>query len=309
MRIATTSISQKPATILAILKILLVIILSACSVPSPAKESVGFDAQRAFEDLEFQVELGPRTVGSVAHEQFRNWLVPMLLNEGWEVEVQSMEYLDQDVHNIIAKHEVGKGYPWIILGAHYDSRIVADKDPIYENRTKPVPGANDGASGVAVLNEISRVLPDALQANIWLVYFDAEDNGNLPGGEWILGSRAFVERLVGKPDAVVILDMVADRDLKIFVEKNSDGDLVQEIWGTAHSLGYQETFINQPKHSLIDDHTPFIQAGIRAVDIIDFDYPYWHTTSDTTDKVSAESLGIVGDVVLKWLLSKYMQPE
>jgi hypothetical protein len=308
MRIATTSISLKPTTILAILQILLVILLPACSTPDPTQEPDQFDAQRAFEDLEFQVGLGPRTVGSMAHEQFRNWLVPLLLKQGWEVEVQSLEFLDQDVHNIIAKHEVGDEYPWIILGAHYDSRMVADKDPIYENRSTPVPGANDGASGVAVLNEIARVLPDGVQANIWLVYFDAEDNGNLPGGEWILGSRAFVEELVEKPDAVVILDMVADKDLKIFVEKNSDYGLVQEIWETAHSLGYQEFFINQPKHGLIDDHTPFIQAGIRAVNIIDFDYPHWHTLSDTVDKVSAESLGIVGDVVLKWLLSKYMQP-
>ena len=156
-----------------------------------------------------------------------------------------------------------------------------------------------------MLTEIARVLPAELQANIWLVYFDAEDNGSLPGGEWILGSRAFVESLTSNPDAVVIVDMVADQNLNIHIEKNSDSDLVQELWGVAEALGYEYKFINSPKYRIIDDHLPFIHAGIPAVDIIDFDYPYWHTVSHTTDNVSAESLGIVGEVVLAWLLQKF----
>ena len=127
----------------------------------------------------------------------------------------------------------------------------------------------------------------------------------MPGGEWILGSRAFVENLAGNPDAVVIVDMVADKDLNIFIEKYSNEDLVDQIWGVAESLGYRDYFINVPKYSIIDDHLPFVQAGIPAVDIIDFDYPYWHTVSDTTDKVSEESLEIVGEVVLTWLVGKY----
>ena len=99
--------------------------------------------------------------------------------------------------------------------------------------------------------------------------------------------------------------MVADQNLNIHIEKNSDLDLVQEIWEVAASLGYEDVFINSPKYRMIDDQLPFIQAGISAVLIIDFDYPYWHTVADTTDNVSAESLGIVGEVVLEWLLQKF----
>ena len=280
-------------------------IISACISQVPNSDPQVFNSDRSFQDLEYQVGLGPRLMGSRSHEQVQEWLVSTHNDLGWDVEIQSAIYEGQDVHNIVAKREGNQDFPWIILGAHYDSRIFADRDPLPENRTEPVPGANDGASGVSVLAELARVLPKDLGANIWLVYFDAEDNGSLPGGEWVLGSRAFVESLEASPDAVVILDMVADRELNIHIEKNSDLKLTQEIWEVAASLGYEDVFINSPKYRMIDDHLPFIQAGIPAVLIIDFDYPYWHTISDTTDNVSAESLGIVGEVVLEWLIQKF----
>jgi hypothetical protein len=278
--------------------------ISACTSTQLEEDRV-FNADRAFRDLEYQVALGPRIVGSHAHEQLRNWLFATYDELDWEIEDQFVEYQGQEIHNIVAKRDIGEGYPWIIIGAHYDTRIIADMDPSIENRSKPVPGANDGASGVAVLNELARVLPSDLQANIWLVYFDAEDNGSMPGGEWILGSRAFVENLTGTPDEVVIVDMIADQDLNIFIEKNSNEILVAEIWAVAESLGYAGIFIDRPKYRITDDHLPFLQAGIPAVDIIDFDYPYWHTVSDTTDKVSAGSLGVVGEVLQGWLVGKY----
>jgi Zn-dependent M28 family amino/carboxypeptidase len=204
---------------------------------------------------------------------------------------------------VIAKR--GRGSPWIIIGAHFDTRIYADQDPDPQKRALPVPGANDGASGVAVLLELARVLPPDLPGEIWLVFFDAEDNGSIPGRDWAMGSRAFVEgALEGQPDAVVIVDMVGDTDLNIYLEKNSDQTLMQEIWEVAEGLGYSDYFIPSYKYRIIDDHIPFLEANIPAVDIIDFDYPYWHTTSDTLDKVSAKSLQIVGDVVLTWLLTK-----
>jgi Zn-dependent M28 family amino/carboxypeptidase len=112
-----------------------------------------------------------------------------------------------------------------------------------------------------------------------------------------------VETLTDHPDAVVIVDMVGDSDLNIFVEKNSDQKLAADIWGIAANLGYGEQFINQPKHRIVDDHLPFIQAEIPAVLIIDFDYPYWHTLEDTSDKVSPDSLKVVGDVLLLWINS------
>ncbi|MFL7868640.1 MAG: M28 family peptidase, partial [Anaerolineales bacterium] len=94
---------------------------------------------------------------------------------------------------------------------------------------------------------------------------------------------------------------IGDADLNIYKERNSDQDLVDEIWNVAATLGYEHVFIPELKYSMLDDHTPFLQAGIPAVDIIDFDYPYWHTTQDTVDKVSAESLGIVGTTLLEWI--------
>ncbi|MEW5828997.1 MAG: M28 family peptidase, partial [Chloroflexota bacterium] len=190
--------------------------------------------------------------------------------------------------------------PVVILGAHYDSRRVADQDPDPSKRDRPVPGANDGASGVAVLLEIARVLPaDSLP--VWLVFFDAEDDGDLPGSDWILGSRAFADSLTVRPQAVVIVDMIGDADLNLYQERNSDPALTQAIWSQAAALGYETAFIPQPKYRMLDDHIPFKQLGLTVVDIIDFDYPYWHTTKDTPDKVSAESLQIVGETLLRWI--------
>lgn len=264
-----------------------------------------FDAERAFSDLEYQVNLGPRVMGSDAHSQVRDWLLETGRDQNWTASEQVENYQAKQIFNVIVKREPENDYPLVILGAHYDSRVIADRDPQLSKRGTPVPGANDGASGISVLRELARVIPQQLKADVWIVFFDAEDNGSMPGGEWIVGSRLFVESLQAIPDAVVIVDMVGDQDLDIYIEKNSDATLVEEIWTTADHLGYAQDFISLPKHRIIDDHLPFIQAGIPAVDIIDFDYPYWHTTADTIDKVSSESLGIVGDVVLTWLIQRY----
>ena len=182
----------------------------------------------------------------------------------------------------------------------------------------PGPGANDGASGVAVLLELARVLPGILEENlqqnqiyddssvqqVWLVFFDLEDNGDIPGYDWILGSTEFVKSLEEHPSAAVIIDMIGDSNLKIYIEANSNEYLSEEIWEHANKLGYGEQFIPQSKYSILDDHIPFLENGIDAVDIIDFDYAYWHTTQDTIDKVSPESLKIVGDTLLKWIQNK-----
>jgi len=187
--------------------------------------------------------------------------------------------------------------------AHYDSRLVADNDPDRNNHLLPVPGANDGASGVAILLELSKVIPED-SIPIGLVFFDAEDNGRIPGWDWILGSRAFVANLKYKPRAVVLVDMVGDSNLDIYMEMNSDPELNRQIWEVARALGYEKSFIPEYKHRIIDDHVPFIEAGIPAIDIIDIDYPYWHTTLDTVDKVSPESLNQVGNTLLQWILAQ-----
>lgn len=264
-----------------------------------------FDGSRAFAHIEHQLSLGPRIPGSVGHAQFVYWLESELEGQGWATQLQETSLLGQPIRNIIAVRgtERREG-PWIILGAHYDTRIYADEDEDPGKWLEPVPGANDGASGVAVLLELARIIPPDFPAEIWLVFFDAEDNGRIAGWDWTLGSRAFVEDLMGQPDAVVIVDMIGDADLNIMMERNSDLELTAELWAQADALGYSDHFIPVPGYSILDDHTPFLAAGIPAVDIIDFDYPYWHTTEDTLDKVSAESLQIVGDTVLSWLESK-----
>ncbi len=260
-------------------------------------DSVSFDGLRAYADVQTQVAFGPRMPGSDGHAQVQAWMRAELESAGWQVEIQTSEALGHPVQNIVAKR--GDTSPKIILGAHYDSRMFADNDPNPANHNQPVPAANDGASGVAVLLEIARTLPkDSVPT--WLVFFDAEDNGRIEGWDWILGSREFVKNNVLQPRAVVVVDMIGDSDLNIYKERNSDTEITESIWGVAKDLGYAQ-FIPEYKYSMEDDHTPFLEAGIPAVDIIDFDYPYWHTLEDTPDKVSAESLEAVGRTLWTWI--------
>jgi glutaminyl-peptide cyclotransferase len=272
------------------------------SPPAQPTISPVFDGGRAYQDVATQLDFGPRTPDSPGHAQIVEWLQAELEAANWEVSVQQVPYNDYTIQNVVAKR--GQGHPWVIFGAHYDTRIFADQDPDPEKHTQPVPGANDGASGVAVLLGLARAFPQDLPGEIWLVFFDAEDNGRIAEWDWILGSRAFVDELEGQPDAVVIPDMIGDADLNIYWEQNSDPGLTREIWGVAENLGYADHFIASAKYRMLDDHTPFLQAGIPAVDLIDFDYPYWHTVDDTLDKVSAQSLQMVGDVLLQWTLTK-----
>ncbi len=261
---------------------------------------VSFDENRAYNDVLFQTNLGPRVPGSTAHQEIVDWIKDELNINGWNVEIQEGYVGEFQIKNIIGKK--GNGSPWILIGAHFDTRIYADKDPILEKRKEPVPGANDGASGVAVLMELGRILADPVESGtIWLVFFDAEDNGNINNRSWVMGSRYFVDQLSEYPDKVVILDMIGDKELGVFQEKNSDVQLTQELWDAANHLGYDNYFKSELKYRIIDDHLPFIEKGIAAVDIIDFDYPYWHTTKDTPDKISATSLKVVGNTILFWL--------
>ncbi|HCR70317.1 MAG TPA: hypothetical protein DIW23_02640 [Anaerolineae bacterium] len=264
-------------------------------------ESATFDGQRAYTDVITQVEMGSRSPGSTGHVQIREWMRAELQSAGWVVEVHHTERLGHPIYNIIAKRN--EEPPQIILGAHYDTRFFADNDPDLNNHTLPVPGANDGASGVAVLLELARTLPEDTLPT-WLVFFDAEDNGRIDGWDWILGSRAFVEEIEINLQAVVIVDMIGDIDLNIHYEKNSDKALREEIWDVASELGYGSVFIRSEKYSILDDHTPFLEAGIPAIDIIDFDYAYWHTIADTPDKVSPTSLLAVGDTLWHWIVKR-----
>jgi glutaminyl-peptide cyclotransferase len=263
--------------------------------PTPAVSAGKFDGPSAFQYVQAQMAIGPRPTGSDAGRKTGDYIVAQLRKHGWQVEEQEFVYRGVQGRNIIAK--AGDG-PVALIGAHYDTRRLADEDPNAALRAEPVPGANDGASGVAVLLELARTLDKVrLKNEVWLTFFDAEDNGRLDGWEFIAGSQEMAGRLTVKPEMVVIADMIGDRDQQIYKEQNSNPELVARIWDIASRLGYGDVFLPTAKWSMQDDHTPFLQKGIPAVDLIDFDYPYWHTTQDTTDKVAPESLERVGRVL------------
>jgi glutaminyl-peptide cyclotransferase len=259
-----------------------------------------------------QMNIGPRPAGTAADRATGDFIIAELRNSKWEAVTQEFDYRGVQVRNVIGKAGQGRG-PVIVIGAHYDTRKLADQDKAHPDQ--PVPGANDGASGVAVLLELARTLDvSKLKNEVWLAFFDAEDNGDIAGcvvapppcsdnspWPWSVGATYVAEHISPKPGAVIIVDMIGDKDQNIYYEQNSDKPLQEQLWGIAARLGYSEQFISQERWSMEDDHTPFLQHGIRAVDIIDFDYPYWHTIQDTTDKVSGASLGRVGRVLQVWL--------
>jgi glutaminyl-peptide cyclotransferase len=258
-----------------------------------------FDAERAYQHVVNLSDFGPRTPGSEAHEKAIDYFRSELQKYNWQVEVQIVEVNGHTLKNVIARRSDMP--PQIILGAHYDSRLMADRDPDPEKQKQPVPGANDGSSGAAVLLELGRVLPSN-SVPTWIVFFDGEDQGHLPGwDEWSLGARGFVTELSLKPRAVVIVDMVGDFNLDIYKEKQSNIRLTNEIWDVAKSLGFGEYFRDEAKYTITDDHVPFLQANIPAVDIIDIEYRFWHTSYDTPSNVSAQSLGIVGSTLQVWI--------
>jgi hypothetical protein len=260
-----------------------------------------FDGQRAYQSVVDQVAMGSRITGTAPHWALGEVIMGTLNANGWQTRTQPFDYKGVTGRNLVGT----KGSQFsdvIILGAHYDTRRFADQDPI--RPTDPVPGANDGASGVAVLLELSRVLDvTASRKQIWLVFFDAEDNGDLNGWEWIVGSTRFANSLTITPSAVIVVDMIGDADQEIWLERTSYQPLANEIWDTAHKLGYGSYFRKLPRWSMIDDHTSFVNRGFRAINIIDFDYAHWHKTSDTPDKISAPSLERVGRTLQSWLQS------
>jgi glutaminyl-peptide cyclotransferase len=254
-----------------------------------------FDGERALEHVRQQMAFGPRPTGSEASRMTADTITSYLSGLGWETETQLFTYMDTPGQNLVAKLGEADG-PVRMFGAHYDTRRQADQDP--QNPEAPVPGANDGASGVAVLLELARVVDvSQVDGQVWLVFFDAEDNGHLDGWEYVAGSRIFVSEMAASPEYFVLVDMIGDADQNIYYEQTSDAALREQLWEIAAEQGYEGAFIPELRYSMLDDHTPFLEAGIPAVDLIDFDYPYWHTTEDTLDKVSAASLERVGRVL------------
>ena len=271
--------------------------------PTPtATEALQFSGDRAYTYVLEQESLGPRPTGTQAGWATGDYIIKQLTALGWAVETNEFMFQGVRGRNIIGK--AGQG-PVVIIGAHYDTRPVADHDPDPANREQPILGANDGGSGVAVLLELAHVLNrDQLGNEVWLAFFDAEDRGRLDGWPFSVGAREMANNLAIRPQAVVVVDMIGDADQNIYYEGNSDPELSAELWTIAANLGYSNYIIPLPKHTIIDDHLPFVEQGIRAVDMIDFDYPYWHTVEDTSDKVSPTSLERVGRTLQTWLEGK-----
>jgi len=283
-------------------KAVTILLLISLNLISSCKPSIMIDEDRAFGYIEKQLSNGYRIPGSQALRDTSVFIRSVLENNGWSVKFQEFNYDGVRIRNIIASNNVKD--PDLILGAHYDTRQISDQEELDDKKTNPVPGANDGASGTALLLELSHHIKDSSKS-IWLVFFDAEDQGKLDGWSWSLGAEYFAENLTILPENVVIVDMIGDRDLQIFMEENSDPSLSKEIWSVARKLGYGNIFVAQTKYALIDDHLPLINRGVPSALLIDFDYPYWHTNEDTLDKVSSESLKIVGEVLLNFIVNSY----
>lgn len=296
--------------------------LSLPIVEKPSYKSAihEFEGEKAFKLLVDQVSFGPRVPNTYAHEQCLNFLEAELRKYADETKLQKFIDIGYDnqtlkLTNIIASFKPNAAKR-ILLCAHWDSHPWASQDSNIQNRNKPIPGANDGASGVAVLLEIARILksnPPIIGVDI--VLFDGEDyaKANDING-YLRGSKYFAKNLSlpFTPAYGILLDMIGDSQLEIPKEGYSmryAPDIVQKVWAAAKDLNISY-FVDEIGQEIIDDHLPLNQVGIKTINLIDFNYPdatnkYWHTLQDTPDKCSEESLEAVGKVLLHIIYHEY----
>jgi hypothetical protein len=285
---------------------LLLLFLFACREARPPRE---FQGTTAFQYLETQVSFGPRIPGTPAHQRMRGWLDSLLRHRADTLVVQDWNHVTASGDTLALTNFIARFRPSaperIMFLAHWDSRPHADS-PTWPDSTKPVPGANDGGSGVALLLGVADVLQRAPPGiGVDLLFVDGEDYGDFTKtpDDVLIGSRYFAAHQVagGALLYAVLFDLIADKDLQIYQEGNSlvgAPEVVELVWDTAKDLGYGGYFVASPRHTLIDDHLELQKVGIHAIDVVDFDYPAWHTVGDTIDKVSAASLQVVGDVAV-----------
>ncbi len=281
----------------------------ACTAKGGASRPREFTAQRAFGYLERQMQFGPRIPGTPAHERTGDWILQQLRATADSVVVQAFTHVTRRGEKLPLRNFLARYRPQaterVLLLAHWDTRPHADQSANLGQQRLPVPGANDGASGVALLLGVA----DALKAKapavgVDLLFVDGEDFGDFAdSNDVLIGSRYFAAHQPPgyQPLFAVLFDMVADKDQQFYYEGNSQAvapEVVDRVWRTAGELGYGRIFIPGVKPTLTDDHVALQKAGIHAIDVVDFDYPYWHTTDDTVDKVSAASLQVVGDVAV-----------
>ena len=288
---------------------LLVAVLTACvsaTQPAPAPPPPAFDGARAFEDLRRLVEMGPRPAGSPALEKTRNYIRTELAAAGLKVEEQPFDAKTPlgvvrmvNLRATLPGPSIGAGQSRgrLVIGGHYDTKLVKEFRFV---------GASDAGSSAAFLLEMARALKGRANAlPIELLFLDGEEavvDWNLPNTQdHTYGSRYYVEQLkksgtVKDVRAFILVDMIGDKNLGIRREQNSTGWLKDTIWTAAKRLGHA-AFLDE-ETPIEDDHLEFLAAGIPSVDIIDLDYPAWHTADDTLEAVSPSSLQIVGEVLL-----------
>lgn len=288
--------------------------------------SLEFDGLAANQSVTFQVGLGPRLPGSNASSALLDSFIEN--NTAWNWTLDKHPYLDTNLtnlHGVYTPESNETDLPVVVLAAHYDSRDRAERDDD-ENRTdEPIPGANDGASGVAVLSELARIVPTlGLEHEVWILLTDAEDQGVVPE---MLGAKAWAQdrtqEEIDSIHAFLLVDMIGDADLQINrvyppkVGLSETDRLWDSVEGLASSLGLVKDvaacdgslgtdIVNvNVLDGVIDDHVPMLEVGIPAIDLIDIRFGpnatkwggYWHTHEDTPDKVSAESLTHVGHIL------------
>jgi glutaminyl-peptide cyclotransferase len=301
--------------------LLSVLLTAGCHSNSPAStqaaaqavpQTVPFDDAWAYKSLVAQCAFGPRVPGTKPHQLCAAYIVDQLRPYVDRIQTQSFTWhdphknIDVPMANIYGLINPSAPHR-IMLCAHWDTRPTADQDFDPANRSKPIPGADDGASGVAVLLELARAFHTTHPKDgVILTFWDGEDWG--PGDDCMyIGARHFAHDPADlRPDESVLIDMIGQTNLFIPEEQTSEQTypkLVARVWNTAAALGYGANFPQRVDYSITDDHIPLIEAGIPSIDLIDFNYAYWHTLADTPDKCSPVSLGIVGRVLGSFVLA------
>jgi hypothetical protein len=289
-------------------------------MPARATELPRFSGERAMADVVKQVQGGPRLPNSAGLQVTRQLITSELAAAGWAVCTQDFEAFSPLLGQTVPGQNIFAIYPkettaTCVISAHYDTRPFADMDPDPARRQEPVPGANDGGSGVAVLLELGRLIPRSqVQGSVALVFFDLEDHGAAGNNNgFCLGSRYFASNL---PTQVkdfqwgINLDMVGGTDLKLPMEGFSLSKaprLTFDLWKVGKAF-YPQIWTTERGPMIYDDHMPFLAIGKQYTDVIDIRYPQWHTTTDIPENCSSQSLEAVGDTVLRFILNSNHQP-
>ena len=271
-----------------------------------------FDSSKAYNYVLQQCDFGPRYPGSDGHKECKDFLFNKMSEYCDEVNLDKHTIVDPltsdsvEIYNIFGRINPQNDYR-VLLIAHWDTRRFADKDPNKDKRKEPVLGANDGASGVAVLLTLMEQYSGKLKnIGIDILLADAEDMGLYGKADsWAIGSKLFSEKYPDPlPQFAICVDMVADKDLEIKIEKYSyqmAPQLINYLWDLAISKGYYN-FKKEIGPGIIDDHLSFSSATqVPSINIIDLDYVYWHTVEDIPENISKESLNIVGEVLMDLL--------